>query len=398
MTSPSLHGLAEARLGEQPEPEDSVVIISAGVGAGHDGAAFELRARLADVGYRVSVVDFLDLLPGAVGRLLRSTYRVQLRAAPRTWEWLLAATANESGLAAVAARLARLAEPGVLGVVDAQTTAVVSTYPLASQALGHLRVAGRIRGPVITYLTDMSVHPLWVSEGIDAHLALHAVPAGQASRLGAARVSITRPTVSPDFRPRSSTLEQQAARRKLGLPPVGKLALVTTGSWGVGEVEESAEDIAATGLATPVIACGGNHALRARLEASGAGVAMGWVTDMPTLMHACDVVVQNAGGLTCLEALASGLPVISYRCLPGHGRTNAAALQLAGWCPWPHDIRHWPRSSPAHSPNPQRLRWTEPQRRTRGSSSIGWPARVPHTRAPHTQRWARPWRCGHDAT
>jgi len=336
MTSPTL---AAVRHPAGPEPADSVVIISAGVGAGHDGAALQIRARLAGLGYRVSIVDFLDLLPGAVGRLLRSTYRVQLRAMPRTWEWVLAATANESGLAAVASRLTRLAEPGVLGVVGAQTTAVVSTYPLASQVLGHLRAAGRIRVPVITYLTDMSVHPLWVSEGVDAHLALHAVPAEQAGRLGAARVRVTRPTVSPSFRPRSNAQEQRDARRRFGLPPAGNLALVTTGSWGVGEVEKSADDIAATGLATPVVACGGNHALRARLEASGAGVAMGWVTDMPTLIRACDVVVQNAGGLTCLEALASGLPVISYRCLPGHGRTNAAALEQAGWCPWPHDPR-----------------------------------------------------------
>ncbi len=55
---------------------------------------------------------------------------------------------------------------------------------------------------------------------------------------------------------------------------------------------------------------------------------------MPGLMHACDVLVQNAGGLTSLEALAGGLPVVSYRCIPGHGRTNAAALDEVGLAPW----------------------------------------------------------------
>lgn len=51
-------------------------------------------------------------------------------------------------------------------------------------------------------------------------------------------------------------------------------------------------------------------------------------------MHACDVLVQNAGGLTSLEAFASGLPVASYRCIPGHGQTNAAALEEAGLAVW----------------------------------------------------------------
>src|SRR5262249_43146015 len=79
-----------------------------------------------------------------------------------------------------------------------------------------------------------------------------------------------------------------------------------------------------------------------RVTKSGTGHAIGWTTDMPGLVRACDVVVQNAGGLTSLEALACGVPVITYRCLPGHGRTNAAALQGAGWVPWVMDAAELP--------------------------------------------------------
>ena len=55
------------------------------------------------------------------------------------------------------------------------------------------------------------------------------------------------------------------------------------------------------------------------------------------------MVVQNAGGLTSLEAMASGVPVLSYRCLPGHGITNAAALDEAGLAVW---IREESRLAP----------------------------------------------------
>ena len=58
---------------------------------------------------------------------------------------------------------------------------------------------------------------------------------------------------------------------------------------------------------------------------------------MPALMHAADVLVQNAGGLSSLEAFATGLPVASYRCIPGHGLTNAAALEEAGAAVWIRD-------------------------------------------------------------
>jgi UDP-N-acetylglucosamine:LPS N-acetylglucosamine transferase len=51
-------------------------------------------------------------------------------------------------------------------------------------------------------------------------------------------------------------------------------------------------------------------------------------------MHAADVLVQNAGGMTVQEAVASALPVVTYRSIPGHGLTNAAALDEAGIARW----------------------------------------------------------------
>jgi len=35
-----------------------------------------------------------------------------------------------------------------------------------------------------------------------------------------------------------------------------------------------------------------------------------------------------------LEALAAGVPVVTYRCIAGHGETNASVLDRAGLVPW----------------------------------------------------------------
>lgn len=308
------------------------MVISASFGAGHDGAAAELTRRLRAAGHQVDRHDFVDLMPRGAGELLRGLYRRQLTTLPRTWGWLLALTGSHR-LAGNAAALTAAADDATLAAVGPGAAAVISTYPLASQVLGRLRRQGRLTAPAVTYLTDLSVHPLWIAAGVDVHLALHEDVALQAKELGATDVRVVAPAVAPAFTDLVPADVLSAARQRWGLP-AAPLALVVAGAWGVGSVERAAEDIAATGLAVPVVACGRNDALRRRLHRRGPTIALGWIDDMATLMRACQVVVQNAGGLSSLEALAAGVPVVTYRCLPGHGATNALVLDRIGWVPW----------------------------------------------------------------
>jgi UDP-N-acetylglucosamine:LPS N-acetylglucosamine transferase len=224
-----------------------------------------------------------------------------------------------------------------LAAIGPGAEAVVSTYPLASQVLGRLRRDGRLTVPAIAFMTDPSVHRLCVAPGVDLHVAPNepAVAAIRALRSGPAAVAA--PVVGPDFRPSRGLSDAYEARHRLGLPLIDRLAVVVAGSWGVGDIESTAREIAATGSAVPVVVCGRNEVLRRRLANDPRILTLGWVDDMPSLLRAADVVVHNAGGLSSLEAMASGVPVISYRCLPGHGRANAAVLRDAGLSPWPGD-------------------------------------------------------------
>ncbi|WP_199826925.1 MGDG synthase family glycosyltransferase [Streptomyces sp. WM6378] len=310
-----------------------ITIVSASVGAGHDGAADALALRLEAAGFAVDRHDFLDLLPFRLGRGLSDAYHRLLTSAPSGYQRIYAVTERSGSPGPAIRALLRSAERRTLRTIRPQTRAVVSTYPLAGQVLGALRRGGRLTVPAFTYLTDFSVHPLWVAPGIDAHLAAHPVPAAQAAALGAAGVRVTGPVTGPRFTA-ADEAERRGARDRFGLPHDAALALLVAGSWGVGPVRESAAEIRDSAAAEPVVVCGRNAALAEQLRADGFRYVHEWVGDMPLLMRACDVLVQNAGGLTSLEAFASGLPVASYRCIPGHGQTNAAALDEAGLAAW----------------------------------------------------------------
>ncbi|MFE9221887.1 glycosyltransferase [Streptomyces lavendulae] len=328
----------------QQEPKTErlrISIISASIGAGHDGAAAELSRRLTADGHTVDRWDLLDLLPARAGRAASGLYHRLLEHAPWAYQRVYTGTEHAGGAGPAARALLRTAQERVLRALPADTGAVVSTYPGASHVLGRLRLTGKLTIPAVTYMTDFSVHPLWVAHGIDLHLAVHEVPAVQARALGAARVQVCGPATDPRFRPPRDG-ERAAARERFRLLPGVRYALLVAGSWGVGQVRRVAAEIRACGVAVPVVVCGHNQALARQLAADGIEHVHGWTDEMPNLMWACDVMVQNAGGLTSLEAFASGLPVVSYRCIPGHGAANAAALDEAGVARWIRDAAGLP--------------------------------------------------------
>lgn len=314
----------------------TVVLVSASIGAGHDGAARELARRLVVAGFTVRRHDYLDMLPPRWGDAARETYARQLRYAPASWGWVLRAAGGRRATAGAAALAAGVTAARMLTTIGPeQPAAVVSTYPLASQVLGRLRRSGRLATPAVAFMTDPSVHPLCVAPGVDLHIAPGRWAADAIRGLHPVRAAVAGPVVDPAFRPSLGESDVDDARRRLGLPLGERLAVVVAGSWGVGDVEHTVRDITAAGSAIPVVVCGRNDALRRRLELTRDTIALGWVDDMPSLLRAADVVVHNAGGLSSLEAMASGVAVVSYRCLPGHGTANAAVLRAAGLSPWP---------------------------------------------------------------
>src|SRR5215467_3124575 len=193
------------------------VIVSASVGAGHDGAAGELGRRFELAGFEVTRHDFLDLLPPTVGPITRGSYKMALRLMPGSWEWMLERMDHGSGLWSAASGLASLARRRTRRATADAPDLVVSTYPLASLVLGHLRRNGRLPVPAVTFLTDMSVHPLWIHPGIDLHLALHEVAAAQAAGHGAGDIRLVSPAVRPMFAP-APPQDRAGLRERFMLP------------------------------------------------------------------------------------------------------------------------------------------------------------------------------------
>jgi len=318
-----------------------VLLVAARMGAGHQGAAVEMARRLSERGREPVIVDFLDAFRRPLAVAWERFYRYQLRYMPESYESSYQLFYRHPALWGPFVSFERmLAGRRVLGWIrDHDPDVIVSTYSFATLVLGRLREEGLVQVPVANFLTDFGVHPRAVHPAIDLDLALHAVPAQAASGFTSRPATVAGPLVGPTFTDRAAIAGRRAAARAwLGVADDERLVLVAAGSWGVGEgLVETVAAIAGTGRFRVATVCGSDHRLRRRLESQGLDIVLGWTDRMPDLMAAADVVVENAGGLTSLEAFAAGVPVVTFRPIPGHGRDNVRGMVAAGVTTAPAD-------------------------------------------------------------
>ena len=137
-----------------------------------------------------------------------------------------------------------------------------------------------------------------------------------------------RPLIAAEFlEPR----ERGAARAALGLPAARHVVVVSGGGWGVGDLEGAVDELLSLR--------GHDRRLRRRAQRGGARAArralrrqsdrvrvLGFTDRMPDLLAAADVLVHSTGGVTCLEAMARGCPVVSYGLPVGHAKLNTKAM------------------------------------------------------------------------
>jgi UDP-N-acetylglucosamine:LPS N-acetylglucosamine transferase len=306
-----------------------LLIVSASMGAGHDGCAQELGRRMAEAGVRVRIVDWLAMPRRQQGVLLRRIYKTMVGRTPWVYQAAMDGWARFPGTFEWWSGLFRGGYERGLSreVADFAPDLVLTTFSLSAMALGRMRVEGRLDVPLATYVTDPGAHPYWVADGVAHHFCVLPETAEELVTFGAGGVRVVAPPVRPGF---LDPPEKSTARAEFGLPDEPRIVLINTGSWGIGASDRMLRRLAGQPGIYPVVICGRDERLRARVQALGLGRAMGWTEQMPTLLAAGDVLLDNAGGLTCWEALATGLPVVLHQPIPGHGRLNARTLQRAG--------------------------------------------------------------------
>ena len=324
----------------EPDAESrprQVLIISADIGEGHDLPARAVAREFhdEDPDAQVSIVNGLPAMGRILTRVLRENSAFMFRWVPWWFDFqytLFMYFAPTRWLAKTLLRM--LGGRGLMRLIRAHNPdVIVSTYPGVTAVLGELRRRGRLNVSCYSSITDLAGLHFWAHRGIDLHFITHPESAEEVEQIaGPGSVRWAKPPTSPSFLAARSGPD---ARRALGLPAAGKVIAVSGGGWGVGDLLGATQAaLSAEPDATVLCLCGRNDKLRARV-AQRIGHEprlrlMGFTDRMGDVLAASDALIHSSAGLTVLEAIIRGCPVISYGFGYGHVKASNRALERFG--------------------------------------------------------------------
>jgi UDP-glucose 4-epimerase len=313
-----------------------VLIISADIGEGHDLPARAVARELTDEDpdAHVAIVNGLPAMGTILTKTLRENSAFMFRWVPWLFDIQYTLFMNFWPVRWAASRLLYLfGRRGLMRLIRAHNPdLILSTYPGVTALLGQLRRRGKLKVPCYSSITDLAGLQFWAHPGIDLHFITHPESAEEVERIaGPNSVVWAKPPTAPAFLAARSRAD---ARRALSLPADGKVIAVSGGGWGVGDLLGATRAALKVPDATVLCLCGRNDKTRARVAKQLGDEPrlrlMGFTDRMGDVLAASDALIHSSAGLTVLEAIIRGCPVISYGFGYGHVRASNRALVRFG--------------------------------------------------------------------
>ncbi len=319
------------------------VILSVSAGSGHMRAAAAIRSALleADPGCGAIVLDTFKYTSPLLERLILGAYMEMLKFTPAVYGYLYSRSEKGRPLSGFAKAefnklLSRFSAGRLLDFISRYNPgAVICTHPFPLGVLSAIRSRMEPRLLTVGVVTDFIIHPYWVFPEVDLYLVGAEKLAADLAGYGIPpeRICVTGIPIDPVF---ANPESRDGVLAHCGMNPGLPTILVMGGGLGLGPLAESAYALGAIGDPCQIIVVTGNNAhLKEKISQMTSGLpnrvcVLGYVDSIYLLMSASDIMVSKAGGLSCAEALAKGLPLFILDPLPGQEERNSRFLTSEG--------------------------------------------------------------------
>ena len=305
------------------------LILSCNTGGGHNSAGKAIAEELLERGDEAYVLDYLCLAGEGVSKLVGDGYVQIVKKTPALFGiiykigMLVSRLMKKSPVYYVNGRMAKYLDTYIR---ENPVDVIIMPHLYPAETITYMKQKGMQLPLTIAVMTDYTCIPFWEETECDYYILPHAKLKKSCVKRGIPQEKLVNLGI-PVSRACRRTISKADARKKLGLAEDGKYFLVVGGSMGAGDMvklvgtllkESNEEQI--------LIVCGNNRKvernMRKRYGKSERITILGFTTQMPLYLKACDVLFTKPGGLTSTEAAVAGIPIVHTDPIPGCETAN----------------------------------------------------------------------------
>lgn len=304
-----------------------VLILSCGMGGGHNSAGQAVAEELRRRGHEVMFLNAYDLKGKKTASVINNLYICIAQRVPRLFGviYFLGDAYRRLPIPSPVywanGKMAKYLEPLLR---SHRFDAIVATHTFPAQTLTKMKREGKALPPTFFVATDYTCTPFEEESDCDYTVIPSPELRDEFCRFGfdGSRILSFGIPVRAEFAAEESRAE---ARRKLGWEENQFVMLLSGGSIGAGKIAASIAALrpflAEDETRRLIVICGNNRRLYERLRKQCAGCGQITVLErteqMADFMHGCDVFISKPGGLSSTEAAATGVPLIHISPIPG---------------------------------------------------------------------------------
>jgi processive 1,2-diacylglycerol beta-glucosyltransferase len=293
--------------------------------------------RRIDPAARVQIVDSYEYAASVVSRVVSDGYLQMVKTIPQMYRYIYrrAERATEVGPFRTWAHQVAAGNLRPL-ILRSRPDVVVCTHAFPCGAMAEYSRLYGDAPPTVGIVTDFAVHAFWMHETIDAYVvATPAVAEAMIARgIDPLRIVSSGIPVRSEFA--EVPADRAVLRERLGLPHDRRIVLLMAGGLGIGPLERMMRALEDVEVPLAAVAIAGRSERTQRRVLTAANDvrypvrALGFVDNVYDYVHAADAFVTKPGGLSVAEGLASGVPMVLCKPLPGQEERNARFLTESG--------------------------------------------------------------------
>ncbi len=336
-----------------------IFIAYASAGAGHLKAAEAIFNHLKQYsGLEIRLIDVLDQSNAFFKGFYRTGYDLIVKYFPSFWAICFSVT-HIKVFRPIAQRI-RLAinrantKKFLRLLLDENPDYLLSTHFISLEIAAYLKKKNKIKSKLFTVITDLGVHSFWVSQETDKYFVACEFTKQELVKEGISPQKIVTAgiPIDPKF---LRNISKKEICQKFGLDENRFTALIMTGSFGVGPLEEIVKLLHAD--LQILVVCARNKKLYSRLKNKNypSVKTFAFIDNAEELMAVSDIIITKAGGLTISELLAQEVVPVFIYSIPGQERKNISVLAHYGIGQQAKTIRQIKRIVLSYKENAQEL-------------------------------------------